>query len=150
MTGRPTEYNEELAEEICEAIATTDLGLGALCKLNPHWPEERSIRRWIYRHPFFSHAYARAKECQMDNLVEEALEIARNGSRDTYIDDNGKEKCDHEWVQRSRLIVDTIKWTACKLKAKKYGDKLQVSSEIDAEALDVAKKKAKELMAPNG
>ena len=125
--GRPTNYTQELANEICEAIATSPDGLRKLCAANPHWPDRKTIWRWMFKHEEFSRQYARAKEFQVDCLAEEALEVAFDGSRDTYTDDNGKERCDHEWIGRSRLIVDTIKWQASKLKSSKYGDKVQAT-----------------------
>lgn len=41
--GRPTEYSQELAEEICMAIACTAKGLRKLCKEHQHWPNRVSL-----------------------------------------------------------------------------------------------------------
>ena len=132
--GRPTLYTEELAQEICSAIASSTKGIGKLCKENPSWPDRSQIYRWCFQHPSFRDSYAHAKALQVDWLVEEALEIAYDGSGDTYIDEkNGQERCDNEWVARSRLKVDTIKWYASKLAPKIYGDTSKNASTSDGE-----------------
>ena len=40
-------------------------------------------------------------------------------------DDSTREVADNEWINRSRLRVDTRKWLMGKLAPKKYGDKVQ-------------------------
>jgi hypothetical protein len=116
-------YSQAIADEICNKMATSTMGIGRLCKENLHWPSRAEVYRWVFEHPSFRDQYARAKAMQVEWLVEEALEIAYDGSNDTYIDDKGNSRCDNEWVARSRLKVDTIKWFASKLAPKIYGDK---------------------------
>jgi hypothetical protein len=103
-------------------MATSSKGIRILCKENPHWPDRSNIYRWVFMHAHFRDQYARAKAMQVEWLVEEALEIAYDNSRDEYINSNGEAKCNNEWVNRSRLKVDTIKWFASKLAPKIYGD----------------------------
>ena len=125
INGRPTDYSEELAREICESISVTSKGLLRLCENNPHWPTYRTIRNWIRDNKSFFHLYAQAKLDQADLLVEECLDISDDSTNDTIIDDNGNSRCDSEWVQRSRLRVDTRKWVASKLAPKMYGERIQ-------------------------
>ena len=54
--------------------------------------------------------YALAREGQADHNVDTMLAVART----------------EDDVQRARLIVDTMKWAASKLKPRVYGDKLDV------------------------
>ena len=129
VAKNPTVYSEQIAQEICHAIASSTKGIGRLCKENAHWPDRSQIYRWCFMHASFRDLYAHAKAMQVDWLVEEALEIAYDGSGDTYIDEkSGNERCDNEWVARSRLKVDTIKWYASKLAPKIYGDKAVTDS----------------------
>lgn len=72
--------------------------------------------------------YARAREAQADKFAEDIIHISDDGSRDTYIDENGNTRTDQEVIARSRLRVDARKWLASKMAPKKYGDKL--SAEI--------------------
>lgn len=109
--GRPTTYTQELANKICEEIVLGN-SLRSICKPDD-MPAISSIFKWFKEHPEFSEQYARAKEEQADTLTDDMEDIAR----DTQFD-----------VQRARLIIDTRKWAASKLKPKKYGDKLEVDN----------------------
>jgi hypothetical protein len=119
--GRPSKYTEALAKEICEAIATNAIGLKKLCALHPNWPDKATIHLWKIKNEEFYDLYARAKQKQADLMAEECLDIADDSSSDTIIDENGNARCDNEFVQRSRLRIDTRKWLASKLLPKVYG-----------------------------
>jgi hypothetical protein len=121
--GRPTDYNQKIADEICEAVATSTDGLKKIAARFPHFPNVDTIYTWRYRHKEFSDKYAEAKRKQADLLVEEITDISDDATNDYIIDENGNEKLNSEHVQRSRLRVDTRKWIACKLLPKVYGEK---------------------------
>jgi hypothetical protein len=61
---------------------------------------------------------------QMELMATEILDIADDGSNDTYETDDG-EKVNQDHINRSRLRVDTRKWLMSKLAPKKYGEKVQ-------------------------
>ena len=69
--------------------------------------------------------YARAKADQADFLAEELLEIADDSAEDEIFTEEGKRLENREFINRSRLRVDTRKWIACKLLPKIYGEKQQ-------------------------
>lgn len=71
--------------------------------------------------------YARAIEARADHMAEEILQIADETANDKMIDENGKERTNHEVVNRSRLRVDTRKWLMSKMVPKKYGDRMAVT-----------------------
>lgn len=127
--GRPTDYNEEIANEICEAVATSSLGLTKLCEINPHFPARDTIYRWRWRYPMFSDKFNEAKKCQAELGAEEMLEIADDAINDYMenVDDNKKVGYTFkgENVQRSKLRVETRKWIASKLLPKAYGTNMQ-------------------------
>lgn len=93
-------------------------------------PSMQTVFSWLRIHQEFLEQYARAKEEAADLLVEEMLEIADETGNDLLLDENGKPtlKANNEVINRSRLRVDTRKWVASKLKPKKYGDKLDMTS----------------------
>ncbi len=126
--GRPTIYTDEIAQEICKVVSCSSKGLKPLCKENDHWPCEWTIRLWIRTKDQFSRMYAQAKLDQADLLAEEIIEIADNTSMDTIFkeDEDGyqKEVCNHEWINRSRLRVDTRKWLAAKLAPRIYSERV--------------------------
>lgn len=95
--------------------------------------------------------YARAKEIQAEGFAEELMDIADDGTNDWMekLDKDGKPigwMLNGEHVQRSKLRVDTRKWVASKLLAKKYGDKIQneVSGEIGIKSILIPERIATE------
>jgi hypothetical protein len=121
--GRPSKYSQRLADEICERIAEGE-SLRKIC-LADDMPNKATVFRWLATHKEFSDQYARARDAQADALADEILDIADDGANDTYTDDEGNERTDHDVIARSRLRVDARKWIASKLKPKVYGDKVQ-------------------------
>jgi len=124
--GRPTDYNEEIAREICELTATNTFGLRKLCEVFPHLPTHDTIQRWRYRYDTFSALYNKAKLHQADLMAEEMLEIADDGMNDWMerLGENGEPigwQLNGEHVNRSRLRIDTRKFLASKLLPKQYG-----------------------------
>ncbi len=129
--GAPSKYTEEIANEICDRISTSNRGLAFICRDLGVAPS--SVFKWLREHKEFSESYARAREAQADFLAEEMLEIADHNDADTVVvygaDGKPKEVEDKEWTNRSRLRVDTRKWIASKLRPKKYGDKIDVTTD---------------------
>ena len=123
-----TKYTEALADIICERIATSSSGIHVICK-EKEMPSPSTIFKWLGEQKTFSDKYARAREAQAEFLADEIIEIADDTSKDTLISDEGNEYANSEWINRSRLRVDARKWKASKLAPKKYGDKLDISSE---------------------
>ncbi len=122
--GRPITYTKELGEEICLAISTTGKGLTRLCKENPHWPCRQNIFEWRIKIKEFGDMYAKAKQEQIEYLVDETLEISDESGFDAHVNEKGEAVCDSEAINRARLRVDTRKWLASKLAPKLYGDKV--------------------------
>lgn len=120
QTGRPTDYTPELAREICDTIASHGAGIKNLCKENSSWPSHNTIYRWLANYPEFRDQYAQAKQCQVEILVDEILEIADDSSEDDFVNGQGQVSCNSEWIARSRLRIDTRKWLASKLVPKVY------------------------------
>jgi predicted DNA-binding protein YlxM (UPF0122 family) len=123
MTGRPSDYTEELANTICEYLAD-GMSLKKICE-KKEMPSKATVYNWLSHNQIFLDKYTRAREDQADTLADEICDIADDGSRDTYKDENGKTVTDHDVIARSRLRVEARKWVAAKLKPKKYGDKVQ-------------------------
>ena len=128
--GRPTKYTKELGIEICHAVANSSNGLLVICEQHPEFPSARTIREWIFQDPEFSLLYEKAKQEQADYLADEIVAIADTPLIGEVIrqtkDGTFAETGDN--VQRSRLKIDARKWVAAKLKPKKYGDKVDVTS----------------------
>ncbi len=121
--GRPTIYNQELANLICERVATHEVGLKRLCSMYDDMPDKTTINKWRYKYPEFYTQYAQAKISQIETLVDEIIDIADDSTQDEIINDQGVRVCNGEFIARSRLRIDTRKWIASKLIPRLYGDK---------------------------
>lgn len=141
--GVPLTYTKELGEEICNKISISDYGLKRLCKENSHWPCRQTIFEWRIKIKEFGDMYTKAKQDQIETLIDNCLDIADDTSHDTIIriDDNGNEKeiCNSEWINRSRLRIDTRKFLAQKLSPKIYGDKVQHNANLNISQEDSLK-----------
>jgi hypothetical protein len=96
-------------------------------------PSHATFYRWLSTKKDFQDKYARARETQADLMAEDILRIADDTSGDiiTIETDNGPvERCNTEWVQRSKLKIEARKWLASKLLPKKYGEKLDINQKI--------------------
>lgn len=120
--GRPTKYSPALAEKICNAIATSNMGLHRLCENTEEFPVATQIYRWIEKYEDFRTQYALAREKQADFLNDEITSIADEMSKDDAPFVGGNH------VQRARLRIDARKWQASKLAPKKFGDKIDVTT----------------------
>ena len=115
--ARPSEYTDEIADRICEAIIEGK-ALYKLCK-GDDFPSERVVYYWLDQFPEFVQKYERARELQQDRASDEIVEIA-----DETTDPN-----------KARLQIDARKWRASKLAPKKYGDKLDLNHSGSLERL---------------
>lgn len=139
--GRPSIYTPELADEICNRIASGRTTLSV--SRDEDMPALSTIYDWrdSGKHPMFSEMYARAREklCQhwADEIVEDSLNQSRDQQERVIKKDGYSEKLgtynetvvttssDNTAVQRDKLIVDTKKWLLARLRPKEYGDKIE-------------------------
>jgi hypothetical protein len=147
--GRPTKYSEAIAKRICDEIANSSKGLAALCREIEEFPDRRTIYNWLQENESFFRMYARAKSIQADYLAEEILEISDCKYGDEKISKDGEIIPDNEFINRSRLRVDSRKWLASKLLPKIYGDKVQneICGKLDIADADFTKLTDDELRA---
>lgn len=129
--GRPSDYTAQKAVKICELIAN-----GKTIKqisMMDGMPHPSNVYRWLAKHEEFREMYARAKEQQIEVLVDEMIAIADDCRRDVEVrtDKNGNEYevTNNEVVQRAKLMIDTRKWLAAKLMPRKYGDRQTIEHE---------------------
>jgi hypothetical protein len=126
-----SKFTKELFDKICEEIAHSSKGLVHVCKANGLNP--KSFYEWIKNDEALSNIYTRARESQADYLVDEMIEIADDTRKDTKqiftSDGIAIETEDKEWTGRVRMMLDTRKFIASKLRPKKYGDKLDLTTD---------------------
>jgi hypothetical protein len=120
---RPVEFTEDIADEICWRI-THGEPLVRICA-DEHLPHVATIYRWLIRFPTFCDMYTRAREEQADTNADEILAIADEMPPE-YTDEKGRTTIDHSYLAWQKQRIEARKWTASKLKPRKYGDRVAV------------------------
>lgn len=143
--GRPSDYTPETALAICERLVNGE-SLRAICE-SEEMPHRGTVFRWLEAHAEFRDQYTRAREAQAEGFADELIEITddeRNDWMQRNDPDNPGWVANGEHINRARLRVDTRKWIASKLVAKKYGDKTQVehSGTVSLEQLIAASRES--------
>lgn len=121
--GRPTDYTKELADSICERLAEGQ-SLRSVCR-GEDMPDKATVFRWIRTHNEFRDQYTRAKEEAADALAEEIIDLS-DGAIEVI--KRGAEKKSSALAQAVKLQVDTRKFIMAKMKPKKYGERMDVTS----------------------
>lgn len=129
MTGRPTDYNEEVAAHICSEISS-GRSLRSICD-DEGMPNKATVFKWLAKHLSFNDQYAKAQEERTTAFAEEIVDIADEITGDT---------------QRDKLRVDTRKWLMSKMAPKRYGDKVETVHSGSVEVSQITRK----IVDPNG
>jgi hypothetical protein len=127
--GAPTTYNSHIAFVLCTRIAEGE-SLREIVK-DAGMPDRSTVYDWLLRHPEFADQYARAREEQADTLADEIIAIADEQPEIIAVTDKKtgaliEHKLDGAFLQWQKNRIDARKWTAMKLKPKKYGDRMAV------------------------
>jgi hypothetical protein len=130
--ARPSIFTPELGDKICEQIALGK-SMRTICESDA-MPAISTVFSWFRTNQPFLEQYARAKKESTSAHEDYLLDIADDGRNDFMEDNYNKGKTpgyqlNGENIQRSKLRVDTRKWLMSKLEPKKYGDKLDVTSD---------------------
>lgn len=125
-TGRPTTFNQQTADLICTMLSE-GLSLRQILKADTvgALPAQSTVYEWLLRHPSFAEQYARAREEQADTNADEILQIADEMPPE-YTDEKGRTSLDVTYIQWQKQRIEARKWTAMKLKPKKYGERMAV------------------------
>ncbi len=92
--GRSPGYTTEIAETICDRLVNRE-SLRAICA-DPAMPARATIFRWLARHQEFRRSYTIARQCQIEHLMDEMLEIVDDSTRD-YVEKTGAIKA-RRWM----------------------------------------------------
>jgi hypothetical protein len=108
--GRPTAYNDEIAEKICEHLAA-GWSLVRTCQ-QEGYPNASTVFTWQQKHPEFREKYEDAQQRRTEFLSEQLTDIADETTGD---------------VQRDKLRVDTRKWVLARMNPKRWGDRVETN-----------------------
>lgn len=122
-TGRPSDYNQETADRLCAELSEGK-SLRTVCSLKG-MPDKTTVFAWFRTHPDFLNQYTRAKKESSDayqevieDLGDESIEAAKSADP----------KIASALVNAYKLKADNLKWVMSKMKPKKYGESVDVTS----------------------
>lgn len=128
--GRPSTYARDVADEIAERLSKGE-PLEQICR-DEHMPAVRTVSDWKKANEAFSADIARARDEGYDAIAAECLEIADQTAFDTINTENG-ERANTEWIQRSKLRIETRLKLLAKWDPRRYGDKIDLNHGVQPE-----------------
>lgn len=120
--GRPSIRTEDIVTSICLRLAQGE-PLAQICR-EDGMPCLVTVWNWQKADPSVSERIARAREAGFDQIAQDALDIADDGSRDYKPSEDGRELPDHDHIQRSKLRVETRLKLLAKWDPKRYGERI--------------------------
>ena len=124
-------YTVQVADIICLRLSEGE-SLQEIVKTEG-MPDRATVYRWLLEQPVFCDKYIRAREEQADTLADEIIGIADESPETVEVRDKHGAvidvKIDSGYVAYQKQRIEARKWTAMKLKPKKYGDKLELAGD---------------------
>ena len=124
------EYDESIADAVCDAIATQSKGLGAIIEDLGFQVSPSLIYKWIQQNDSFRERYARAKADQARVMADEITEIADNTQSGEIVTEKGDGTVEikrADMLEHRKLRIESRKWLAAKLLPKVYGDNAKLA-----------------------
>ena len=95
-------------------------------------PAQSSVYEWLIARPDFTEQYSRAREEQAETLADEIIAIADEMPEIVAVTDKKtgaliEHKLDGAFLLWQKNRIEARKWTAMKLKPKKYGERMQIA-----------------------
>lgn len=158
--GRPPiPFDPDMADEICERIATTEMGLEQVLEerrlLGKSFVSSTTIYKWLIQNGGFAEQSARARKMQAELLHDRAQIEAQRPligriTKTVQKEDGTTEVTEtvSDNVERSKLIVQTTLRRAGQLDAKKYGDKIEHTGEVGIKRILVPNRTQTEVSHP--
>ncbi len=126
-------YSEEEIKKVFEKILL-DIEKGEPLRQilkKENMPSSQTFFKWLEKDEDKSKLYAHSCGKRADAIFDEIIQIADDATNDFMTITKGDATYNvenKEFVNRSRLRVDARKWIVSKLNPKKYGDKVDYTS----------------------
>jgi hypothetical protein len=120
--GRPSKYTKAIIEEVCERLSKGE-PLAAICR-DEHMPSHQTVYNWMSEREDVSLAIAHAREIGEEALLAGCLDIAYEPTEKTQFG-----TYDGGHIQDKKLRIDTIFKVLAKWNPKKWGDKVDVTTD---------------------
>ena len=124
LIGRPTLYSKKLADTICTRLSLGE-SMRSVCR-SEEMPEMETIWRWLREKKDFNEQYVRATEERTEAQHEDLLDLGDNAIE---LSQSVDPKASGAVVQAVKLKADNLRWVMSKMKPKKYGDKVDLTSD---------------------
>lgn len=116
------EERKEIQNRLCRGIAA-GLSVAKACQADG-MPHKDTIFEWLMDDEAFSDQYARARERRADARSERIDEISQEVKDGTL------------GANEARVIIEAEKWQAGKENYKRYGDKLDITGDLNVKLPD--------------
>lgn len=136
--GRPTAWSPEKGREITDRLSAGE-PLAQICR-DESMPAVRTVYDWRDKYEDFSADFARGRDEGFDAIALDCLKIADDASNDVkWVGQEGEERevLNAEFVQRSKLRIETRLKLLAKWDPRRYGDKLALGQADDLGPLTV-------------
>lgn len=121
--GRPSEYNLDLAREICEEVAGGG-NIMAVLKSNENYPSWPTFRRWKRNNAELRTLYVNAIQDKSEAVLFEIDEISQE-LRQGVLEPS-----------TANVLIQTLKWKAAKFYPKMFGDSKAVDITTQGEKIN--------------
>lgn len=131
--------NEKLFDEIMILLEKGD-SLSDVLKSSEKYPSRPTFYKFLKDNQERLNKYARATSIRADYLFDQIIEISDNTIEGVVIetDDNGRTKEKKgDMLGHRKLQIDSRKWVLSKMNPKKYGDKIDVTSDDEPIGLEI-------------
>lgn len=140
MVAKSEKFKLQACDEVIENMSQRGMSLRKACAAAGI--ARPTFLDWCKADKDLADRYARAREELIDHIATETLEIADQEPA-KVIDDKGIVRIDSASVQKQRLQIDTRKWLLACLAPKKYGERIELSGDLDVpvrqSVIDVSK-----------
>lgn len=120
VMGRPTDYSIEKADYICDVIATSMECMQDICDRDENFPSnETTVYAWMRKYDDFKQKYLEARELQGILYSNKVMKVIWECPET------------NESVAKANLILRGSQWHLSKLAPKQFGDKKQVTQEMN-------------------
>jgi hypothetical protein len=130
--GRPTKYNKEICDLICERVASYGISLKRLCKMFDDMPNPDTINSWRAKYDDFSVQYMNSRLKQAHILFENSLSDLEEIEDYRYIDPRTGATCvDSGIVAQQKALANHKTFMASKIRPKDYGNEASEAASTD-------------------
>ena len=139
------EKKTEVFTTICNDVIEHKMSFNQAVKKSPI--NLVTFYKWLTENDSFKELYNYAREVRSDVLFEEIIEISDNTEEGVKEETKGKGRKKEtkiikgDMTDHRRLKIDSRKWVVSRMNPKKYGDKLDLTSDNDKLEFNVTIKK---------